>query len=110
MMICGGAGGAPDVTAPTGRTSSWAMRVLLEIVLAALWPTYSVVILGQVGARTNRCRKRHGDKERGRQGDSQPKRLREKSIRRIFLPSYLLNCSPDCHNWPPAGKVDAFNY
>src|SRR6478672_1621302 len=38
MMICGGgAECAPEVETTTGWTSSWAMRVLLEQVLAAHW-------------------------------------------------------------------------
>src|SRR3954447_9249072 len=55
MTICGGAAvGAPELATTTGRTSSWAMWVLLNLVLAMLWRCDSVVILGQLGPRTNR--------------------------------------------------------
>ena len=112
-MICGGGATAvPDVATDDGTNSSWAMAVLLDAVLAACCRVVHVVILGQADVGTNRRRvaRDKGDKETGRQGDSasaQQCRLRMSPC----LPVSPVSLSPPlqrCHNWPPAGKVDAF--
>src|SRR5437868_11545106 len=106
MMICGGGADGPEFVAATGRTSSWAILVLLDLMLAAIWQWDYVVILGQAVAARKKD-KRQGDWETRRFAGA-ANATKNRSLL-VSMPPGLLVSPPGCHGRPPTGKVDALN-